>query len=164
MFWDYKWGQCDLCWHNTSSLFLATPVIIVRHVESFVSALATDINYKVPVYLIDMKEEYRQVKEDDDQEGHNEDDGQRGEDPQQILQNTQVVLLTEACPFLPRMKQAHLRTKTQRSTLLPTGDNLRLGVLLQGQFNIWTINQMIGEQPVYFRNHSYTMRPYIKQR
>lgn len=55
---------------------------------------------RVCVYLIDVKEEYRQVKEDDNEEGHNEDNGQRGEDPQQVLQNTQVVLLTEACPFL----------------------------------------------------------------
>lgn len=68
------------------------------------------------VYLINMKEEYRQVKEDDDEEGQNEDNGQRGEDPQQILQDTQVVLLTETCPFLQCTKQAHLRTRTQRST------------------------------------------------
>ena len=64
-------------------------------------------------YLVDMKEEYREVKEDDNEEGQDEDDGQRGEDPQQILQNTQIVLqLTEACPFLPCMKHTHLWTKT----------------------------------------------------
>ena len=72
-------------------------------------------------YFIDMKEEYRQVKEDDNEEGHDEDDGQRGEDPQQVLQNTQVVLyLTKAYPFLPRMKHTHLQTKKDRSMVIFT--------------------------------------------
>lgn len=72
---------------------------------------------RVSVYLIDVKEEYRQVKKDNNEEGQDEDDGQRGEDPQQVLQNTQVIFLTEACPFLPHVKQAHLRNKTKRATL-----------------------------------------------
>lgn len=68
---------------------------------------------RVSVYLVHMKEEYREVKEDNNKEGQDEDDGQWGEDPQQILQNTQVVLyLTKACPFLPRMKHTHLWTNT----------------------------------------------------
>lgn len=63
-------------------------------------------------YLIDMEEEYRQVKQDDNEEGQDEDDDQRGEDPQQVLQNTQVVLhLTNACPILQSMEHTHLWTK-----------------------------------------------------
>lgn len=86
------------------------------HLESFVSACKiwkitfTDGGKSIVfAYLIDMQEEYRQVKEDDDKEGQNEDDSQRGEDPHQVLQNTQIVLhLTKAGPFLPRMEHTHL--------------------------------------------------------
>lgn len=64
---------------------------------------------RVCAYLIDMKEEYREVKKDDDEEGQYEDDGQRGEDPHQVLQNTQIVLhLTKAGPLFPFSKQTHL--------------------------------------------------------
>lgn len=68
-------------------------------------------------YLIDMKEEYGEVEEDDDEEREDEYDGQRGEDPQQILQNTQIILdLTKAGPFLQCMKRTHLWTRTDRPT------------------------------------------------
>lgn len=66
------------------------------------------------VYLVHMKKEYGKVEEDNDEERQDEDDSQRGEDPQQVLQNTQIVLhLTETSPFLPRMKDTHLRTETE---------------------------------------------------
>ncbi len=69
-------------------------------------------------YLVDIKEEYREVKEDDDEERQDEDYGQRGEHPEQVLQNTQIVIqLTKACPFLPCMKHTHLWTKTDRSAI-----------------------------------------------
>lgn len=68
---------------------------------------------RVFAYLVHMKEEYREVEEDDNKEGQDEDNGQRGEDPQQVFQKTQVVLrLIEASPFLPYMKHTHLWTKT----------------------------------------------------
>lgn len=62
-----------------------------------------------------MEEEDGQVEEDDYDEGHEEDDGQGGEDPQQVLQNTQVVLLTQPGPLLQGSEQAHLWTETDGS-------------------------------------------------
>lgn len=93
------------------------------HFESFVRTVVhSQCRWqKVFVYLIDMKEEYREVKQDDDEERQDEYDDQRGEDPQQVLQNTQIVLhLTKAGPFLQRMKHTHLWTDRRiiRSTTL----------------------------------------------
>lgn len=84
-------------------------------------SLVVQMAERVFSYLIDMKEEYREVKEDDDEERQDEYDGQRGEDPQQILQNTQIVLhLTKAGPFLQHMKHTHLWTRTDRPKIRPT--------------------------------------------
>lgn len=70
------------------------------------------------IYLIDMKEEYREVKEDHNEKRQDEYNGQRGEDPQQVLQNTQIVLhLTNISPFLQCLKQTHLWTRTDKSII-----------------------------------------------
>lgn len=56
---------------------------------------------KLFAYLVDIKEEYREVKKDDDEEGQDEYNGQRSEDPQEVLQKTQIVLnLAKTSPFL----------------------------------------------------------------
>lgn len=66
-------------------------------------------------YLIDMKEEYGEVKKNNNEEWHDEDNNERGEDPQQILQKTQVVFhLLKANPFFPGTKQTHLWTPNKQ--------------------------------------------------
>lgn len=56
-----------------------------------------------------MKEEYWEIKEDNNEEWHKENNSERGEDPQEVFQKAQVVLeLLQAGPLFPHMKQTHL--------------------------------------------------------
>ena len=77
-----------------------------------------------------MDKEYGEVEEDDDEEGQDEDHSQRGEDPQQVLHDAEVILgLAQSSPLLQWMEDTqlggdtsqpydqHLRSPLKRSTL-----------------------------------------------